>query len=149
MINWAFYEPGSECTKNWQDDVSNEDYWTKETGQCFPMNTRSGEYDVVVGATNVGLNTITPAMYACPDKNCDLANCILMAAEGWAGGGMGCQHMYTSPYWWINGVEVPMKRDVMGEETDGTESVGLGPRRVMNVTESENGMRLRKIEFKA
>ena len=149
MINWAFYEPGSECTKNLRNEPSNEDYWTKTDGHCLPMNTYSGEYDVVVDATNVGLNTVYPAMYGCPDAKCDLENCILMAGQGWDGLGLGCQHMYAAPYWWIDGVSIPMKREVEGNETKEWEEGGLGPREVVNVTESENGMRLRAIEFKA
>lgn len=149
MINWAFYEPGSECSKNWRDEPINEDYWTAPDGHCLPMNTRSGEYDVVVNANNVGLNTINPAMYACPDKECDLEDCALMTAEGWGGQGLGCQHLYNAPYWWIEGVTIPMKREVEGNEITEWEEGVLGPREVVNETKSENEPRLRAMEFKA
>ena len=72
-----------------------------------------------------------------------------MAAEAWAGLGMGCQHMHQAPYWWIEGVSIPMKRETEENETESWKGEGLGPREVVNETKSENEPRLRKIEFKA
>ncbi len=103
------------------------------------MNTLSGEYDVSVSALNTGLNAIFPAMYACPTKECDLTACILMAAQAWSGQSMGCQHMYNSPYWWIDSVGSPGKRDVKGSETVGWEGVGLGQRKSLNETAGWKG----------
>ena len=149
MVNWVFYEAGSDCNKNWHNEPTNEDYWTETNGFCLPMNTRSGEYDVVVSAVNTGLNAIMPAMYACPDHLCDLSNCVLMAADAWSGMGMGCQHMYNAPFWWIAGVSSPFKRDVDLNETEGWEGAGLGPRDNLNETASLNETRTRATEFHA
>lgn len=113
------------------------------------MNTRSGEYDVVVSAVNVGLNAINPAMYACPDRLCDLNNCVMMAADEWGGSGMGCQHMYNAPYWWIAGVNELVKRDVEGNETVGLDGPGLGSRDDLNETASLDETRTRATEFHA
>ena len=142
MINWVFYEAGSDCSRNWHNEPTNEDYWTETNGFCLPMNTRSGEYDVVVSAVNTGLNTNNPAMYACPDRSCDLHNCVLMAADQWGGSGMGCQHMYNSPFWWIAGVSTPFKRDVEGNETVGVDGPGLGPRGDENEAAGVDGVGL-------
>ena len=149
MINWVFYEPNSGCNKNWRNEPTNEDYWTETNGFCLPMNTRSGEYDVVISAINTGLNAINPAMYACPERTCDLDKCILMAAESWSGQGMGCQHMYNAPFWWIAGVSTPMKRDGEGNETEGAEEVGLGPRGEGNGAARLDEMRTRANVFHA
>ena len=138
MINWVFYEAGSDCSKNWHNEPTNEDYWTEPHPFCLPMNTFSGEYDMVVSAVNTGLNANNPAMYACPDHSCDLHNCVLMAADGWGGSGMGCQHMYNAPYWYIAGVTEPFKRDLEGNETAGLEEMGLGPRDSLDEDAKEN-----------
>lgn len=149
MLNWVFYEAGSNCNKNWHNEPTNEDYWTESNGFCLPMNTRTGDYDVTVSGINVGLNANMPALYACPDHSCDLNNCILMAADEWSGSGMGCQHMHSAPFWWIAGVSTPLKRDVEGNETEGTEAVGLGPRGGENGAARLEEMRMRAKEFHA
>ena len=134
IINWVFYEAGTDCSKNWHDEPTNEDYWTETNGFCLPMNTVAGEYDVVVSALVVGQSAVFPAMYACPTKHCDLENCVLMAADGWSGEGIGCQHMYDATHWWINGVSQPWKRDAKANETVGWKGAGLGPRAGLNET---------------
>ena len=62
---------------------------------------------------------------------------------------MGCQHMHSAPFWWIAGVSTPLKRDVEGNETEGTEAVGLGPRGGENGAARLEEMRMRAKEFHA